>query len=336
MSEAEAEENDGHDRSDSLDIESQSPTGKAEGRYHGLETTAVVDEDEGDEKMGDPKKPRDVQWNKSSVHLHSPDRRFVKRRRISLSPELDTQSTPEQRSLDDEATDSTEQQHQEMVTPTTSRFTRHGDNDHTEDDEEQEDTDDSASSSQSTEDFRIAKTNDPSRHGISNQPTFLNAPKFKSTSPETKDALLLPAYFSPQRKGAKFLPRGLAATLQAQLSQVKGWDGTDEVHRKEEKDSASLTGVTAATGLRVEQVRPGTRMYLVLAKAWIEQTHDGRSGNEEDGEVMRVILAGEGTLSGLGRRAEVRVGSKVLVRRPVWDVKLEEEVWTVACDWAVE
>ncbi|CAM1500928.1 Fc.00g100900.m01.CDS01 [Cosmosporella sp. VM-42] len=152
---------------------------------------------------------------------------------------------------------------------------------------------------------------DEARHDESKapqQPTFRPPPRFKpvETDPTTEG---LPAAFSPQRRGAKYLPNGLAAELQGWLSEVKGWEGIDRAPE-------SLMTIT------VQQVRPGKRMYLV-------------EGRLDNGEVKRIMLAGEGKLTGLGRRAVLGAGSRVVIGQPVWDVVLEGEAWTVSCDWSV-
>ncbi|KAL6873337.1 hypothetical protein HDV57DRAFT_504855 [Trichoderma longibrachiatum] len=144
------------------------------------------------------------------------------------------------------------------------------------------------------------------------QPIFQQAPRFKPL--DTEDTLSggLPAAFSPQRRGAKYVPGGMAAQLQGWLSEVRMWDesGGDKAE--------------SVLRLHVEQVRPGRRMYLV----------QGRVASEETSK--RWILAGEGRLTGLGRRAEVKEGSVVVVGQPVWDVEVEGGLWNVACEWSVE
>ena len=141
------------------------------------------------------------------------------------------------------------------------------------------------------------------------QPKFQPAPRFKPIElDEAVDGL--PAAFSPQRRGAKYLPDGLAAELQGWLSEVKGWEGIDST-----SDSTSRT--------TIEEVRPGRQMYLAKS----------RSGADE--EPQKFVLAGEGRLTGLGRRAAVAAGSVVTIGQPVWDVELDGQTWTVACDWSV-
>ncbi|KAH7149533.1 hypothetical protein B0J13DRAFT_308079 [Dactylonectria estremocensis] len=143
------------------------------------------------------------------------------------------------------------------------------------------------------------------------QPTFRPPPRFKPAEVDpTTDGL--PAAFSPQRRGAKYLAGGLAAGLQGWLSDIKGWEAVGQ-------DAEAVATVT------VEEIRPGRRMYLV--KGRVEEAAGAFSG--------QFLLAGEGKLTGLGRRAVVGVGSLVILGQPVWDVELDGEVWTVSCDWSV-
>lgn len=144
------------------------------------------------------------------------------------------------------------------------------------------------------------------------QPIFQPAPRFKPVSPGPASEGL-PAAFSPQRRGARYVSGGLATELQGWLSDVKGWEGGSGP----DEDTATMRIV-------VKEVRPGRRMYLVRSRA----------GDEE--RERRFMLAGEGRLTGLGRRAVVGMGSVVVVGRPVWDVELDGDIWTVACDWSIE
>lgn len=148
------------------------------------------------------------------------------------------------------------------------------------------------------------------------QPTFRPAPRFKPIELGSAAEGLLPAAFSPQRRGAKYVAGGLAAEMQGWLSEVKGWEGVDQP--------------AAAARLRVQEIRGGSRMYLV--RGWLEEDGGGGGGQ---GNQRRFLLAGEGRLTGLGRRAEVGIGSLVAVGQPVWDIQMGDESWTVACDWSV-
>ncbi|RFU72784.1 methionyl-trna formyltransferase, mitochondrial [Trichoderma arundinaceum] len=142
------------------------------------------------------------------------------------------------------------------------------------------------------------------------QPVFQQAPRFKPLSAENAFGGL-PVAFSPQRRGAKYVSGGMAAQLQGWLSEIKGWEENNERTKSVVK-------------LHVDHVRSGRRMYLI----------EGREPPEETPK--KWILAGEGKLTGLGKRAEVKTGSMVLIEQPTWDVELEEGMWNVACEWSVE
>lgn len=150
----------------------------------------------------------------------------------------------------------------------------------------------------------------PARGKASQQPIFHPPPRFK---PVEADSAMegLPAAFSPQRGGAKYIHGGLAAELQGWLSEVKDWEGLDR--------SADFE-----LRITVTEIRPGRRMYLV------------RALYDSEDVLRRFILAGEGKLTGLGRRAELGVGSVVVIGQPIWDVEVEDETWTVACDWRIK
>lgn len=199
----------------------------------------------------------------------SPKGREAKRRRVSISPAQSSSLAPSQ--------DETSPARGHSSTP-----------------------DDQPPSSQSP------KHHDPDKTRL-HQPIFHPAPRFKPT--ENDIIPLLPEAFSPQRRGAKYLPNGLAAQLQSWLSEVKGWEGT--------QDAESVLRIV------VDDVNPGGHMYLVRARP-----------NRSD-EVKGYILAGEGKLTGLGRRAVVNVGSVVVIEEPVWEVNLAGELWTVGCNWSI-
>lgn len=166
----------------------------------------------------------------------------------------------------------------------------------------------SAFSSSASDDPRHLSDTDLDITKALQQPVFHAAPRFKPIEMVTL-VDNLPLAFSPQRRGAKYLPGGLAAELQGLLSEIKGQEFEEEA---------------VPLRIHVAQVRPGQRMYLV------------RNGGADGGKCENFILAGEGRLTGLGRPDEVELGSVVAVRQPTWDVELDGETWTVACDWAVE
>ncbi|KAM0429349.1 hypothetical protein ACHAPT_006567 [Fusarium lateritium] len=222
-------------------------------------------------------------------HDASPlEEREPKRRRISISPMPESSPLREHHYLEDEDLQEEEEEEAREQTPT---------------------------QSSSAESLRDAiPTHDEAR--APQQPTFRPPPRFKPTEMDpTVEGL--PAAFSPQRRGAKYVAGGLAAGLQGWLSEVKGWEGM--------VPSAAASSVVKVV---VEEVRPGRRMYLVKGRT-------GGVGDDGAALTRRFMLAGEGRLTGLGQRVAVGVGKVVEIGQPVWDVQLDGQVWTVACDWGV-
>ncbi|KAG5971284.1 hypothetical protein E4U56_006923 [Claviceps arundinis] len=159
-----------------------------------------------------------------------------------------------------------------------------------------------------------------SRHSHQ-QPIFQPPPPFKP--PDIPDIPpgnnILPMGFSPRRpRGRPYPPGGMAAQLQAWLSEVRGWDGESRPARR----------------MVVGEVRPGPLMYL--ARERCEDQQDQQDGQGQVGKGY--ILAGEGKLTGMGggERVVVRVGGVVVLEEPVWEVELLGEMWTVVCNWSVE
>ena len=167
------------------------------------------------------------------------------------------------------------------------------------------------------------------------KPAFHPAPRFKPAEPPDNSNAFpshadtyLDSIFSPQRRGAKYLAGGLAAELRDWLVDVKGGvDGEGEVRATSAVLGFDALPVSAAAVVRVvvEEVSGGgPGMALVTG------TVVGGFG-----EGVRVILAGEGSIEGLGgNRGRVVPGAVVAVAPPAWDVELDGR-WAVACRWEV-
>ncbi|KAM0333185.1 hypothetical protein ACHAQA_001845 [Verticillium albo-atrum] len=153
------------------------------------------------------------------------------------------------------------------------------------------------------------------------QPTFQRAPRFRASEVEAVRHEGLPEAFSPQRRGVRYIPGGLAAEMQSWLAEVKGWGGHERP-------------AEAAVRFVVEEVEAGGMMYLVNGRRLQSETEGSASS-------VRLMLAGEGKLTGLAKKAEVHVGAVVMIAQPAWEVALGvqgdgEDRWVVACDWAVQ
>lgn len=260
-------------RSDSIEVESdESGTSQEVGEE---------EKQEGEENTP-PAEPRDASKNvlSASDWSRSPPSREAKRRKLSISPSpeaLPTETEPDP-----------------VVSPYGSLNTA-------EDDEE--------AASEEGDAYSDIDDMNSDTEPAAKQPTFRAAPRFKPLDYTLPDSL--PVAFSPQRRGAKYLSNGLAATLQGWLSDVKGWEGEDRP-----AESTFLVTIT--------EVRAGRRMYLARARP------------QGETQTKRLVLAGEGELTGLGNRADVVVGSAVKVTGPLWDAEIEGVSWIVACNWCVQ
>ncbi|KAG6258339.1 hypothetical protein E4U24_002473 [Claviceps purpurea] len=203
-------------------------------------------------------------------------------------------------------------------------------------DDREEDEDDQDSRGGGEEEDEDKNESDDGMHGggggrksrpSHQQPIFQPPPPFKP--PDIPDIPpgnnILPMGFSPRRpRGRPYPPGGMAAQLQAWLSEVRGWDGESRPARR----------------MVVGEVRPGPLMYL--ARGRCEDGQDGQHRQDRQdgqGQVGKgYILAGEGKLTGMRgeERVVVRVGSVVVLEEPVWEVELLGEMWTVVCNWSVE
>ncbi|KPM46222.1 hypothetical protein AK830_g367 [Neonectria ditissima] len=262
---------------DSIEVESDAMTSQGD--------TADMSDSDPEPEPRDPIEPDSMGHFGVSDGSSPLEEREPKRRRVSISPMPDSPLEPEQ---DHSVQNNNNSRRGEPLAtadhaPTTSFM----------DVDDDDDDDDAADETEAPP-----------------QPTFRPPPRFKPAEAETLAGDGLPAAFSPQRRGVKYLPGGLAAGLQGWLSDVKDWEGAAD---------------QAVARVAVEEIRPGRRMYLVRGRA------DGGGGAAP----ARFLLAGEGRLTGLGARALVGVGSVVVVGQPVWELELEGEVWTVSCDWSV-
>lgn len=160
-------------------------------------------------------------------------------------------------------------------------------------------------------------------------PAFRAGPRFKLTEPPDKfpihpNAYLTADIFSPQRRGARYLPGGLAAELRDWLVDVKGGADGDGDVKAIWSASDLATGGIHAVQIIVDAVSSGgVGMTLVTGRV------------QDDGRVIRIVLAGEGNLEGLGgNTARVIPGAVVAIAPPAWDVHLDGQ-WAVAYRWSV-
>lgn len=230
------------------------------------------------------------------------DEPAYKRRRISISPEPDSNIRAERASTippSDESSDDDD------APPTNYKADLLNDVESGWDSE-----DDGSGMEQEERDMSNDGQEEP-RPGA--RPKFHQAPRFKTSEQlEARQQTNLPEVFSPQRRGVKYVAGGLAAELRDWLVEVKGSDDGGQ-------------GFANPVSLTAYQVRRIPGLSLV-------------STAEPGGEPgVRVILAGDGKVTGLGKPEMAVSGSVITISPPAWDVDLGPATgkWAIACDWTV-
>lgn len=138
-------------------------------------------------------------------------------------------------------------------------------------------------------------------------------PQAPQSPPQTHPSSL----FSPQKKGQKFVPGGLAATVREWVVEASQPLYQNRHRREEEWDCR----------FRVENVRIfdglGNGVQLVRTNG----------GGVSGGRGKSWVLMGQGKRC--ERDENLARGTPVGVRRPIWEVRVEEEDWSVAVEWSV-
>ncbi|KAL9626023.1 MAG: hypothetical protein Q9204_007646, partial [Flavoplaca sp. TL-2023a] len=154
-----------------------------------------------------------------------------------------------------------------------------------------------------------------SKNNNTTRPSFVLPPRSPSPQPNT-----LPI-FSPQRRGAKYVPGGMASTVRDWVIEIAG----TATRRKEEEWDVVL---------RVGAVGEGDGGRVVLIQESGVMDGDGeemgfRGGIREEKGRRKWMLAG-----GDDDR-KIRMGMMIGIRRPVWDVEVKGVVWGVGVDWGL-
>ncbi|KAF2492200.1 hypothetical protein BU16DRAFT_564665 [Lophium mytilinum] len=164
---------------------------------------------------------------------------------------------------------------------------------------------------------------------VAARPTFL-LPSHTSSSPPAHP---LPEAFSPQRRGQKYVPGGLASTARNWIMEVahttssSAKSGAGDGYRVKLRVSDINFGDDAA-GLDSDHVVETNHGGMLLIQGTFEPERDCET--ERD---ARAILTGHS-----GRKPaplRVRPGSMVGIRAPWWDVEIRGKKWIVAADWGV-
>jgi hypothetical protein len=160
-----------------------------------------------------------------------------------------------------------------------------------------------------------------------NESTFLKPPRFRPPEPQEQEPSTdpLPDQFSPHRRGQKYVPGGLAA-------EVRDW--LVNIESSIPSSSTTKSGSPWLFRLMVDEISGGGRAGITLVKGRQILTGDTDTMIDSLG-IISVILAGEGTSTGLQKNSKVEVGKTVGVRSPVWEVMIDGVKWGVGVDWNV-
>lgn len=233
------------------------------------------------------------------------DDRPAKRRRVSISPEIDASPDEDEGDEDHMEVDDAQPAEKDLVVSSA---------------REEVIATQSPSSPAGETDSESNGFGSPSpAEPSARHPTFHKAPRFKAAElAEDAQRGLLPDAFSPQRRGARYVPGGLAAELREWLVQVKG---------ASEYDRPATSNVEAT----VDEAKSGNGMWLVA-------THEKKDDDsrQQEGGLAKVILAGDGRIAGLGGKNIVNEGTTLSLHQPMWDINLNDlGQFAVACDWEI-
>lgn len=230
----------------------------------------------------------------------SPSRHFqtnrpAKRRRVSLSPEIEASPDVYQRDVpmeDDEQPEVSSTPVFDDRIAVQSSFDQEG------------------PSADSNPPLPRTADEQPPRH-----PTFHSAPRFKAAEITTEvQQRPLPEAFSPQRRGAKYVAGGLAAEVRDWLVQVKGASEYD-------RPAGSSIDVI------VDDTMSAPGMHVIAAR-------QPDTAVEIESIPGKVLLAGDGRMTGLRGRSTISRGGVVSMSQPMWDITLDDlGQFAVACDW---
>lgn len=167
------------------------------------------------------------------------------------------------------------------------------------------------------------------------RPSFL-LPRHNNPLSPSKPPAPLPEIFSPSRKTAKYIPGGLAQTVQGWLIEAATTAQASAAGTSRSREDGVRLRVRVAElgnkGREVDCFVGG----VVLARGTTEPGMYNASrvgeGTEEFG--TRLLLAGQGGVRGAAG-VKVRVGDVVGVKAPTWDIDVGGEKWVVGVEWMV-
>jgi hypothetical protein len=181
----------------------------------------------------------------------------------------------------------------------------------------------------------------PAQH----RPAFILPPQ--PTSPP-KPSRPLPEIFSPSRKTQKYIPGGLASTLQGWIIETANTGfaaqerstGGGVVWGRDREDGVRLKVQVIAVSSSVSQDEGEVKCFpgqIVFVRGDTEPGLYNASrapGAVSNNWETRVLLAGQGGARGAGGII-IRSGARVGIRSPMWEVDVQGETWVVGVDWVL-
>lgn len=189
--------------------------------------------------------------------------------------------------------------------------------------------------------FTLVTTNTtPAPH----RPAFILPPQ--PTSPP-KPPRPLPEIFSPSRKSQKYVPNGLASTMQGWIIETANSGFTAQ---ERSTTSGVVWGRDREDGVRIRvRVKAASSSDSQDGEAEVEcfpghfvfvrgETEPGMYNHsrapsvvDNDGEI-RILLAGQGGARGTAG-VKIKIDDIVGVRAPIWNVDVGGEKWMIGVDW---
>ncbi|KAF2260022.1 hypothetical protein CC78DRAFT_536640 [Lojkania enalia] len=177
-----------------------------------------------------------------------------------------------------------------------------------------------------------------------------NRPHFifpQPVSPQ-QHAQPLPEHFSPSRKGQKYIPGGLAWTLQSWIIEAAntGYAAQSRdavIWGRDKEDGVKLKLKISSVRGRKGDSEDGDIDCFPNSIAFVRGDKDAgvynlsrmTSTSHRGGEGKTRLLLGRqgGTRSSGG--VKVKIGDVIGIRAPFWDVDIGNEKWTVGVDWVI-
>lgn len=161
--------------------------------------------------------------------------------------------------------------------------------------------------SEALELHQSAHSTQTGEEAVKPRPAFLRP----SMAPQDQPAEPLPEAFSPHRRGQKYVPGGMAATVQQWIVET----GRTVVQSRQGHACSRRENVVIQ--FKVDIAR-GQGPFLVNARTL-------------SGETANMLLIQSSTAAMQCR--DFGSGSVICIRDPTWDVELDGQSWAVVADW---